>query len=451
MNEHLPMKSRQPRYNPTIHLLIGICFFSVVVSCKRTDFEFPEGNIDLVKIYDDSSASGENGNIKITAGQNRLYMTYGLGSSFYTYTNGLITQGSNELAGKLMATDLQGNRLWLNSLMSGISVTSPFEMSNGDVMVCGANLWTYNNRINSKNIYTFRFNASGAELAKDSMELPSEFGDGYILTFMDILPIDNQHILIYGSSNDFMNNSYDGFSIVYNITNGNKTIKKLSYRLNTSGGPGTTIINNCIKTKDGGYLFLGLASGDTILGNPDFTKVVLIKTNTNFDTTWTKRYDYFKAPFYQNTPFAGNVIEMPNGGFRFCMNENTEFDYKRYRAFIYDVSAKGDSLHAFTIEGFYNHYCPVLQNDANGNTVALVTEYPSMLLPSFNGIFTQINSAVYVFDDQLSLKYIKPIQTERSDFYTAVCTTTDQKMALFGLVANKVATRYTPGLLLLNF
>jgi hypothetical protein len=439
------------KYHNQLRMVLYLSMLLGVFACKRSELDFPEANLNLVKVYSDTTASGENSSIKITAGRDRLYMTYGLGSAFFNYTNGLITPGVSELSGKLMATDLQGNLIWVKPLMSGIAITSPVELDNGEIVVCGANLWSYNNRVNTRAVYTFKYSANGEALLKDSLEFPSNFGDGCVPTFMDIIKIDNNNILIYGSINDYLTNSFDGFTLVYNLKTGNQTLRKFGYRTPDPGTPGTTVINNCIKTQDGGYMFLGTVSGSTSLGNPDFIKAILIKTNANFDTIWTRRYDYFKAAIYMNTPYAGNVIEMPNGGFRFCMNENTNFNYNQFRGFVYEVSPTGDSLKARVIEGFNNQYCAAIHNDKHGNTLALVTEYPAVLLPSFNGFFTQINTKIHVYDAELNLKYINPFQTERSDFYTAICNTPQSKLALFGLVATKSSTHYTPGLMLLNF
>lgn len=421
-------------------ILSAAIFFS---SCEK-DQSIINGYSEA-KIYDDPMASGENSSMKISAGKDRLYMVYGLGSAYFPYINGVGFTNIAELQGKLMSTDLNGELLWRTTLPSGLAITTPVELSDGSCIVSGANLWGYSMNVDVKNIYFFRFDKEGNQLSSDSLDLESDFGPDYNLTNLDILQANSGNILVYGTTTDYFTSATEGFAFEYNPNGTLVWFKKILFR-----GISTTLIEHCIKTNDGGYSFLGVFPGNSSFGDPMLGKAILIKTDANCDSTWSQYYDYFNVQVPYNIPFTSTFVQMPGGNYRFCVIENTNGDYKKYRSFLYEVSNRGDSLKAFTIQEARNSYCPSIINDKNGNTLALINEYPVFLLPSFNGYFTQINSTNYTFNNDLNLVSKAPFQIQRSNILNTACTMPDGRTALFGLFGTNDYQSYKPGLLILN-
>ena len=65
------------------------------------------------------------------------------------------------------------------------------------------------------------------------------------------------------------------------------------------------------QTIDGGYIF----GGRTLIGiNPSTYKSLLIKTNSQGDTTWTRTYD---GGIYGDSPIGKSVIQTEDGGYMF--------------------------------------------------------------------------------------------------------------------------------------
>src|SRR5262245_33237288 len=92
--------------------LLLIVFSVFIAGCEKQESNLDKLDVQCAKLYEDTLASGENSNIKISAGNDRLYMTYGWGSAFYSYVNGITFFGSTELTGTLLSTDMNGNMQW---------------------------------------------------------------------------------------------------------------------------------------------------------------------------------------------------------------------------------------------------------------------------------------------------------------------------------------------------
>jgi hypothetical protein len=432
------------------YILLVMITIAVVCnySCEKNELPVEVHGLSGVKMYADTLASGENSNIKVTAGSNRLYMTYGWGSSFWTYINGVVIPGQSEITNTLMSTDLKGNLLWKTVLPKGLSTGSPVEVNDGSCWIVAANVMGYSQFILTETIYMFRFDRDGNRMATDSFTLPSDFGTQYSITSLDMIKSSGGNILIYGSASDFTDGLTRGFAIEYNSNGGVERVKPVEFRQDTTDA--ATCLYNCIVTSDGGYMFLGTYGGMANPGNPVYNKTILIKTNSNCDTTWTKWFDYFSLKPPDNVPSPGNVIQLKNGGYRFCANDNPDDNEKKFRAFIYEVNAVGDSVEAYTINRPENAYCPYIINDNSGNTVALVNNYPPFLISEIQPVFNQINTTKYSFDAGMNLFSKTKFQDQRSDFLTSACMTPDGQIAVFGLFSTNDGRSYIPGLIYLR-
>src|SRR6185503_2675466 len=123
-----------------------LCLFfllSAISSCKKDSLSINEQNISRVKTYNDTLVSGENSNVKISAGKDRLYMTYGWGSAFWAFVNGIVYTGLTELTTRIISTDLNGELLWRATIPAGLSTTTPVELNDGSCVIAAANVWGY--------------------------------------------------------------------------------------------------------------------------------------------------------------------------------------------------------------------------------------------------------------------------------------------------------------------
>jgi len=60
------------------NIILTIVTFSILTACKKSDLEDLQVNTQSIKVYDDSLASGENPNVKISSGKRHLYMVYAI-------------------------------------------------------------------------------------------------------------------------------------------------------------------------------------------------------------------------------------------------------------------------------------------------------------------------------------------------------------------------------------
>lgn len=426
--------------------LLLVFFLSIIIqSCKKEAFNSIENN--RLKLYNDPAASGEYSGIHISAGKDRMYMTYGFGSAFTPFINGLIFNSEN-FGGKVMATDMEGEEIWKKELPTGLVLTTPVEFPDGSCIVAGANIWGYSFTLSTTKINFFRFDKNGNQILSDSLNLASLFGNSYTIGNIDLVQSQNGNILLYGT---VIFPSTEGFVLEYNPAGTINWMKKLNFR-ELPGGFNATVIEQCTKTKDGGYAFLGLFPGNPDIGDPVLSKAVIIKTDANCDTTWTHLYDYFNFQLPYNVPFTSNLIEMPNGGYRFSVSEWTDnsFTTIKYRSFIYEVNAVGDSVKALPIKSSKTIFCPLVINNNKGNTIALTNEFPGFIVPAISSNFTQINTLIHSFNNRLDLVDSAPLQLYRSDYLKAACKMPDGRTAIFGLFSSSNNQSYNPGLLIID-
>jgi len=425
-------------------MLLVICSLS---ACKKEEKSFEDKYVAGFKTYDDTLASGENPNIKVSEGKDRLFMTYGRGSFNLSFINGIFTFSNVEPVSVVMSTDLSGNLIWRNTIPAGLFTSSLVELSDGSCLIVGADRRGFNPAIDDKKIYVFRYDRKGELISNDSLLLGDEFG-GYVFYNLGVLSLSGNDVMIYGSILDGNTYSARGFSIKYNPLSGTEFIKPVDF--GTSSTPNNmTSIYNCIKTIDNGFMFLGTFFSSIQPGNPFSNKTVLIKTDNNCDTTWTKWFDNLNVDPLQEILQPTNVIQAKSGDYYLCFNDIPDFEnIYSFKGFIYKVSALGDSIAGYSIKGPGNSYCSLIIEDDNFGVVGLFNEFPGYLYYEFKPTYTQFQTQLVGFNSNLKKISTTLIQDSRTDFYSTACKLKDGRIAFFGLHRTNNFNSFVPALII---
>lgn len=423
-----------------------ILVLSVSFGCKKSEFIEPDFSLSRVKVYDDTLANGENPNIKISSGANRLYMTYGRGSTFSTIVNGIFLSGLSQIASIIMATDLSGNLIWRDILPTGLAAVTPIEMNNESCVMSAADLGGYNASVDDNQIYVFQNDRNGNRLLTDSFALPADFGTYVVIMNLDNIKISENEILIYGAAINYDTYITRGFAVKYNLSSGVQWIKPIDFGTAVDG---TTYLYNCIKTNDGGLIFLGAYSSFSQPGDPNFAKTIVIKTDANCDTLWTKWFDYlvFTPPGDYVRPT--NILQTANGDYFLCFNDFPDYDHiYTYNSSIYKLNSAGDSIGGYQLKGPGNTYCALILEENDNSILSIFNEFPGLLYLEMKPVFTQFNSQLCSFDKNLNTIAKSTLQTYRSDMMVAACKTPEGKVAMFGLDRTNNHQRYVPALII---
>jgi hypothetical protein len=421
----------------------------MVNGCKQNDLPFPGGNFESIHTYNDTAASAENPNIKISSGKERLYMAYGRGTALSAIINGLYLSGISNIQGVVMATDLNGNVIWSNTLPVGLALATPIELADGSCLVVGADVGAVNNNLADNIIHLFRFDADGKQTLNDSVTMPANFGAMSFLMSLDAMALSGSETLIYGSAVDFDTYLSQGFALYYTPATGTKTFKTIPFL--DPANFNNLMIYNCTKSKDGGLIYIGVSAGLDVPGIIDFGKTTIIKTDINSDTIWTKFYDYLTVVPPSNFVLPTNIIESRNGDIYLCNNDIPNLDFfTTFKGFIFHLNAQGDSLGSYSIMGPGNSYCAAIIEGDDESIYAIFNEYPGFLYLEFKPVFTQYQSVLHKLDKNLKLIQKSNFQNQRSDLITSVCKTPDSNLAFFGLFRSVNYRTYLPGMIVLN-
>lgn len=428
-------------------IVLLIIFFS---SCKKDDLKGIQLDYENVKVYDDTLSSAENVNVHVSSGKNRLYMSYGRGSTVYSLWNWGYFQSQPDISGVVMATDLNGDLIWRNSLPIGLANVTPVELADGSCLVAGTNMYAYNPSVPTDKIYLFHYDINGKQIKTDSIVLP--VGVFYVnsqFLHLDLLRLSGNDVLLYGTTYSNDNYNYRGFAVKYNVASGIAWAKPIDFILPNDTSNSTSIYN-CIKTNDGGLIFAGCFDGPDEPGDPAFSKNVVIKTTIDCDTVWKKWYDYIKISSAFNQVSPTNIIQLSDNSYYLSTNDGSYDNVLIFKGLIYHLNSDGDSIGGAFIEGKRNSYCSGIVEDGNNGIVGLFNKYPDYIFNQFETYYQSFNTELYSYDYDLNFKSQDNLQAHRTDFITSLCKTSDGRSAFFGLTSSYDHRFYKPVLILKN-
>lgn len=418
-------------------------------SCRKSDLSGIQLDFENVRVYDDTLASAENVNVHVSSGINRLYMSYGRGSTVYSIWNWGWFQTQPDISGVVMVTDRDGNRLWKQTLPVGLANATPVELSDESCLIAAANTYAYNPGVPTDKIYLFHFDRDGRPLKTDSLVLPpGDFYPGGMVMHLDLLWLSGNDVLIYGTFGATSSSNWRGFAVKYNTGSGAVWTKTIDF-IPPNDTTNNTCIYNCIKTLDGGLIFAGSFEGPDKPGDPAFVKNIVIKTTLDCDTLWKRWYDYMKISSAWNQVSPTNIIQRQNGDFYLCTNDGSFENPLIFKGMIYRLNAAGDSIGGTSVSGMKNSYCSGIM-ESGGGIVGVFNKYPDYIFNQFETYYLPYNSELLSFDYNLTLSSRENLEANRTDFFTSLCKTHDGRVAFFGLTSSFDHRFYKPILILKN-
>lgn len=420
-----------------IQFLCLLILSLVLSSCKKNlTTNLSSLDIQLIKVYDDTLAKADNESIRICAGKDRLYMTYGI-ANYINYVNGTINFDSAKT--NLFVTNNSGVFIWKYSLPVNLDMGGLIELNDGDCLVLANNKGGVFTNFDAELLYLLRFNKNGQLEKTDSISAPANSSAYVAFKEQHLLQLPNGNILLYGSYSNYegsVNQEY-GFACEYNL-NGTLNFKK-SYHYPLVSNNISTRLVACVPTSDGGYLFAGDIN-DQESANQAYSKVFLMKTNEQGDTIWTKF-------FHQKlSPLCRNLTSSSDGNFYLSFISTID---ARAISYIYKVNAYGDSITSTTMDVMNQNYVSVML-EKDGGIFALINSVPQAIPYYLAFNFYQINTTYIRLNAELKMTSTGTFQTSSNDLLTAACKTSDGKMACFGLVQSYRKGYYKPELIILN-
>lgn len=148
----------------------------------------------------------------------------------------------------------------------------------------------------------------------------------------------------------------------------------------TYGGAGYDVASSVIETHDGGYLI----SGITDSFGTDSTDILLIKTNSNGDTSWTKTYGGMR------NDYCSSVKQTPDSGY-IILGGTSSFGAGGFDMYLIKTDNEGNVMWNKTYGGSNNEDGRSIKLTGNGGfTIAGVYSIPGVL--SVTGYIISINS-----------------------------------------------------------
>jgi len=249
----------------------------------------------------------------------------------------------------------------------------------------------------------------------------------------------NGNYLIYGRSTAFAPN----YALAFEITHDGVTVFKKIFLVNT-------IFTGCRQTPDGGYLFLG-----NLFDGPISTRFFICKMSVTGNVDWVK---YHAPPglgtsipdFYSY--FTHDIIESGDGNY-LCFVGSVNPENSNVSR-VYKVDPNGELLDSIAISfgtknifvggnehknefsGYprTNGYCAAGKKD--GTFLAFLNNAAISENISNTSALKGSQAFRLNFDNNLTVKYTRNLQTSYPDYFTSVCTTSDGRIAAFGYISS---------------
>lgn len=394
------------------------------LSCDKE--EITNQAITKLKTYDDSLANPENVSIRITSGSDKLFMVYGTDAPFDMISGAIFII---DYQVKIMATSLNGDLLWKNTVATNLDVNDVIAMDDGGCVTVSFNYWNSSNHTQS-HIYLHRFNSAGNLVSSDSVTAPASIATNYYLWQVGGCKAANGNIILYFTFNNSGAQTCIG---EYSFTSGWVWCKK--YRLLPNAPNELSYINDATQSNNG-YVFAVKASND-LAGNGAYA--LLLSTNLGGDTLWTwKQYDSTDVIIgYNNVVFSNGIYLGFNSG-----------PYGNMKSNISHVDTDGNLLGSIS-QGFEtNYYLTSVNANSAGGISCLSNKYGNAVNSYTDPIFSSVNTNLLKSDAMLNEIYNGPIQTKITDFLPASCTLPDGKTVCFGMIQPNGRKYYKPAILI---
>lgn len=407
--------------------------FIAFSNCKKPELtDLPDFNI--FKVYNDTLANAANSSVNIAAGNGRLFMTYGTAAS-----TGSMYQHENK--SEVMATDNEGNFLWKSKIPDEMEECALVALDDGGCLVATQYSCCLGNNSNYSydNLYFFHYDKDGNSTKVDSVSF-LQYTNNYPaqVRYIGGCKKSNGNFIFYGdiAVGDNNCNGTAAWAVEYSSSSGVLWFKTYFY-----AEPGfichNVAFSGCVQTPDNGFLFSGNMTYFDSIFFQQYSYPFLVKTNSNGDTLWTKRFSLVPGIW------SRNIVKAPNGNYRFCFNSDAMH--------IYEINEQGDSLYAVKVGDEKYNYGTMIIETNDGGCFSLVTEAwwnNISNVPQVSLIKT--TSRKVFFDLHLNKTSDTRFQTLSTDFMTQTCMTSDGDIACFGLRQPIGKTYYVPQLYILK-
>lgn len=422
-------------------IVLCVLFFAFIISsCKKEVIISPNIGISKTKLYNDSTVSADNPNIRLTAGPNGYFMTYGVGAQF-PFINGVFLV--NTVLTKVMAADLGGNFLWQAQLPLGLEMGSVVATDDGGCIVSSTEINANSPSLNQHKFYLFHFNNKGEQTEVDSLLLPYSSNPAFSFINHGFYKAADGQLILYGTIYDAGPPNYDnvGFALSIDEHANINWCHFFDYRL--AGGSNQTNISDCVQTNDGNFIF----AGTQVVNDSSANTTLLVKTNSNgetIDSTFLCLQRNYGGTFYTGQ----KLVMKADGNIDVYFNDSPVYQYYTLR--MCELNSNLDSLFSKSYTANHSNFGSAFISDEGGNTISLVNDFSGSVPANVNQVQFQFNSRCILFGNNFSYQSTKYFQLQSSDFITAAVKSQDGTIACFGLVQAAGKNYFNPELIFLK-
>jgi hypothetical protein len=377
-----------------------VLFNLLFAGCTKETLSDEDKAVTRVNVYDDANIRIP---LEIVAGNGTLL------SAYYLYDTNNIS---------FLLTDDKGKQIWIKDF-NVTELTGMVAENDGTFT-----LFDNRRRIN--------IDVNGNVLS-DEPNFLAEIGDYGI---MHVIINRAGNYFFYGTNTTF--SAFVRYGFAFEITHSGLKVFKKIFTINT-------IFTGCQLTPDGGYLFLG----NYTPANSFPSQFFICKMSSGGVISWTKNHISPGSGVTdgKNYFYTHDLLESNDGNY-FCFVGSANFDITT-AARIYKVNPDGELIDSTDINfagrnifagGSENNLSTISYPRLNGYCSARKSDGTFVVYLNNMGL-TNASYAVggnqtfsFHFNDDLSLNHLDYIQNIYPDYFTSVCKTSDDKIALFGLI-----------------
>jgi len=405
---------------------LAACMLVALLMSSCTKSDLPEPEYYRVRLYDDTLPDPRTKSIHIAAGDGRLLMTYGNTFEQLVLVNGGVAYPP-AAQNNWMLTDNEGTLIKKGKIPSGLTVYDAISFPDNSFVIIthtgieslwGGPEWA---------LQIMRIDPNGEMGPFDTLNVPIS----HPLPFLQLWDLHLCHSVNGNAVIYFIYESSDGASINF--------VGEMDMYGNFLWHKESELhsIASCVLSPDGGYMTAGR------LYDPvsQLSKVVLMKTNNAFDSTWSKLLD--PKPYGGDIP---KIISAGNGNY--WLNITKIIDSNPYSQ-IFEFNSTGVFVDSTTYPiklSQYNLNCVMLNQGASD----LFVSYTNDILGFYSTISDQFNSTYATLDADLNLIKNSTFQDLTSDLLSSGCRTSDGRIASFGITQSYDRRYYKPELIILN-
>lgn len=396
-------------------------------SCKKSDLHEYEPGYHCVRIYDDTLADPRNHSIRIAAGNGRLLMTYGRTFEQLLF----VMPGSATLPppseNAWMLTDNDGNLFRQDTFPSGLSI--------GDAIALPDNSFLIVFYTGIPGVW------SGPEWAMYMMHLDAEGVPGPVIRLNPPVifgqpfgQLSDIHLVPAPSGNAVLHVYYQGQTGSATYIGEMDTQGSFSSWYREVNDP--IKVTSCVPVPGGGYMAAG-PYWNPVLQKSD---VLIMKTNSTFDSIWSRKI------VIEGWAMGIQIITAGNGNY--LVNYSAAHDGKDYFHLL-EINDTGDIVDSTSWPippDFYGYGFSSMMLQ-QGTTGVFIT-HSINIGNAVTSVSNQFNTNYVSLDAELNITKTATFQEQTSDMLNSGCRTSDGRIACFGITQTYDRRYYKPELII---